>query len=200
MTNPPWAYVAGHRAMQRALGLHKLAAVPRATKQYRRALQMLLEGDTAFHGTTNQNLAPLLRTGKIVPGGQNAFSRPGTAEVYFGDKLPPADFASKSKPMIAVNRTRVLGAEGVGESVPRVIPGAAWMANSHTPSGAGMSVDYLVTPHEVPLQPKDTVVLPGGRPTAEMRERHLRAISGEQFAKALEELYPRARRYYGEAY
>jgi hypothetical protein len=66
-------YRAGKTAALQGLGLTKLARVPKLLKQYRRALQALESGESAFHGTRSPaSMSGILESGAIQasPGGQ----------------------------------------------------------------------------------------------------------------------------------
>ena len=189
----------------------KLATVPRATKQFRRAFEMLHGGDRAFYGT--RNLTGPLSSGTINPGQVNRLSPPGVSEVYMGDKLPAGNYWGRHSwgQGVVVPRQRVLANQEPHASVPpslqdmikaRRIPGAEWSAAGHGTNTRGVAEDWLVTPHHVPLEPKDTIVhnaplTPDA--AAKTRGQRLRTIPSDVFRKALDAYRPAAKSYYGDA-
>lgn len=195
------AQAEGANAALRLFGF-KTAAVPKWKKDYRRSLQALTSGDYAFHGTNNAGLQHALTQGKIEPGTGKAYFTPqGGREVYMGAERPPYPYARAFNPMLGVPKARALAGSPVPLNdymalKPRVIPEAHWLAGNHETAANGVAVNYLVTPHAVPLAPKDLLVLPGGKSTPASRSLRLRSIDSDQFANALEALHPRARGHY----
>jgi len=183
----------GAAAALRDLGLEKTAAVPRAKKQYRRALQMLLEGDTAFHGTTPKGIAGIAASGHIRPGNNNMHGVAGIPDAYFGSGTPAWGTAiHQDTPIVAVSKTRALAnapvAAAEGISILREMPGNFGKA-------PGDSGRYLAVPGGLDLLPKDTVILPKGQQLPGVRENRLRRIDSDAFDAAFEEVHPGGRAY-----
>lgn len=185
--------------------LEKFAVVARGVKDFRRSLQLLhggrsdrnkalpsdqLQDGYAFHGTTN--LREILEQGKIVPGSRSLLSPEGVNEAYFGKSGPALPWASRSNKIIAVPTPDVLNTpQGDARVPPRVIPHATYLAGGH--ASPGEALDWVVTPHEVPLRPKHVVI---GDLSAfaerSARAQHLRVIPPETFAAAIRKRYPKA--------
>jgi hypothetical protein len=156
----------------------KEARVPTHVKQYRRALQMLAEGQHDFHGTAN--LPGVVRTGRVVGGKNDAYHTGGKA--YFSRGFPLAEYfdyeTSKYNdggfafPRVQMDKNKA-----------EIIPG--------TP--ATLPVPYVAAWH-APLQQGATVFVTS--PAAKVREAasaaqrkfNLRRVDPEAYALAVETL------------
>lgn len=155
-------------------------------KQYARALQMLHEGDTAFHATTPAGLRTIGAEGVIAPGVRNHHSPEGIPEVYFGARVPAAGHTSNSAPIVATSLPKVLAGEPVGAASPRLLPDIAKYQGPGVPRWAS---DWAVTPHAVPLTPKDTVIAAGDvLDPAQRAAQRLRVIDPPVFWAAMRDI------------
>lgn len=143
----------------------KLASVPLAKKQYRRAIEMLSTGSHNFHGTTAPGMEGIMRSGVIKPGPNSKHSPVGINEVYFGTGLPAEAFMGRGYPGVALSRDymNTLSAavpEGTPDylarlySKPRNMKGLAWQAGLHSSPARGEAVDWTAFPGIVPLPQK----------------------------------------------
>lgn len=181
----------------------KIAVVPKHRKDYRRALQMLLEDRTAYHAAAPYRMGAIAESKRIAPGEMSALSPVGVAEAYFGASRPAVPYASMTKPTIAVPRARALegGVPAHSPVGPRTIPNASSMAGGMAPEFAR---DWIATPHAVPLQAKDTVIaVPGLLSKDQLQESRLRTIDPRQYYRALQDVHgmstPAREHWYGYA-
>lgn len=194
--------------------LEKVAAVPRGVKNFRRALQLLHEGEHAFHGAGESSLRSLLRTRAVEPGHLNAFSPHGLRESYWGDRLP-ALYYSVGQPTVAVPRARVLSggahkqldevvtqlgkagvpnAQGLRAQLAPAYAPRSFAGTPHYP-GQGDASHWVATPHPVPLRPKDSLILGASTKPEQAQlaqEAGMRVIDHSAFTRALKKLYPNA--------
>lgn len=187
------AYRAGQVDAMRKLGglpsSHvKSAAVPKFKKDYRRALQTLLEGDVAFHGTTAQGLRGIAASGEIRPGHSQMHQIAGVPDVYFGGKTPAfGSYMHPEAPLVAVPRSRALAQPAVpgpeGVSHPRAFPGN-W-------DSADFPEEYVAVPGKMPLKPKDMIVAPKNQTIPGVREHRLRQIDPKAFQAAMSDVHPK---------
>jgi hypothetical protein len=83
--------------------LIKQSVVSREKKEYRRALQMLANPETAYHGTPAGSLPNIFIGGELVPGSRALMGDKYGKGVYFGVGLPAADYYPLNSAMLATN-------------------------------------------------------------------------------------------------
>ena len=131
-------------AMRRELT--KLAVVPGWKKQYRRALEALVDKSHAYHGTNRGK--SIARSGAVVPGTTNVHGRGAVPDSYWGDKLPDIYYTANDT-VVAVPRERVLSAKGRAISKAKV---------SVHKNDAGNAEEWLAASKDVPIKSKDLYV------------------------------------------
>lgn len=193
------------------LTFQKISVVTRSVKAYRRAMEMLRKGDHSLHGT--RQLRSVLEQDKLVPGSVNRGSFPGVKEVYFGEKLPPFPYMRRGTPGIAIPTKKILDQKGpipkelahhsseMQEMVgrPRVVREAQWLAGGRDTERSGVAVNWVQTPHPVPLGAKDTLVASKGvlsSVAGDVRRLRLRTIPEDTFYAALKDTHPASSRVY----
>lgn len=168
----------------------KIAAVPKYKKDYRRALQMLLEGDTAFHGTSPAGLRDIASAGHIRPGKVNYYSPDDVAETYLSLDRPALGYHTHpDQPLLAIPAKRPLQEAPVMSPEGPVSPRHVRVHDRKDITAANT---YLLTPHSVPLKPKDSVIMPAYAKLPEQRALRLRTIDTPAFNRALEDVHPGA--------
>ena len=143
------------------IGMAKLAVVPTERKQLRRAMQLLHEGDTAWHGTGA--LKSILEAKKLEEGGGISAYGPG---VYFSKGRPESTYWSEG-----------------GFGVPSSRIEKHFGSITFHPQGDAKTT-WMLTPHNVPLEPKDVLITAAKHlPEVEenVRKMRLRTIPSETF-------------------
>jgi hypothetical protein len=143
----------------------------------------------------------------------NENSYPGVKEVYFGEKLPPYPFMYRGKSGVVMPTKKILAQTGprpaalpdyMGDSLanPRVESQAQWNQGGRWLDRQGVAVNWVQSPHPVPLSPKDVVISDPAQlqeVATDVRKRRLRTIPEETFYKALAEIHPASEDVYGAA-
>lgn len=149
----------------------KEARVPTHVKQYRRALQMLAQGDHDFHGT--DNLSQVVDRGRVVGGPRDVFNTGGKA--YFSRGVPLDEYFDPS-----------YRRDG-GFAFPKAHMDAA--GGTVIPQTQGHPVQYTAA-RNVPLKRGASVIAtsPDGAGAASVAQRRfrMRRIDAEPFQLALE--------------
>lgn len=167
--------------------MEKLAAVPGAVKNMRRAKQMLLSGAHDFHGA-GKSLPGIVQSGAIKPGTTNVHSPLGLPEVYMGRGKPAnttwmnANTDGIIKPSAEVDSLsfkvpRVYKRDGEVREVPAYAKPALAAPRTINVQGAG-GVDakqWAISPGDVPLSRGNYAVNSGAiSPETERGIRNLR--------------------------
>ena len=200
----------------------KTAAVPRGRKAERAATRLILGEDPGvWHGTRSELLPEILSSGKLLPGGGNAYSpyvglQGGGSvelpEVYSGYGAPVPRYMSEAHPGVVVPSKPVLEAPGrVLSRKERNIPPHRKRLG-HVPfyetglvpprvipspyQDPGRAKEWLLTPNDIPIPPRATVIATRQqRAPVEylIQKNRLRHIPSDIFYRKYEELkdFPR---------
>jgi len=197
------------RSKSDVLPLEKQATVSSSEKQYRRALQLLSENKSLFHGVGGTNLKPILESGEIRPGPRGYHSYPGVDEVYFGRHRPTSAWGAGGHLILPEKRVLEKMPDEVPAALrdsspslqetmgsPRVIEGAPWSSGLFDTRARGYAEDWVATPAAQELHPKDVLWTKGDRKSldpaeeAAVRTRRLRVTENEPMMRAMRTLHP----------